>query len=149
MTTNLNILAKEIIEKNQYLTIASDNWASPVCYTFDQNYNFYWVSMPSSRHSQNIAKNNQISIAIFDSHQSVDTGVGLQIEGTAQKLGISDYLKILKLYFGRNYPFGKISLSFKKLLDNKTYFFYKLTPTTVWINNPDSESDERVKVNLT
>lgn len=145
---DLNQLALEIIEKNQYMTLASDNWASPVCYTFDKDYNFYWVSMLNSRHSQNIEKNPNISVAIFDSRQLVDTGIGLQIEGIAKKLELAKYPLALKLYFGCTYPYGKISLTFKKLLDSKTYLFYQFTPTTIWLNDPAAEIDTRIAVKL-
>jgi len=34
------------------------------------------------------------------------------------------------------------------LLQNQIYAFYKITPTRVWINNPDAEKDERAPVSL-
>lgn len=59
MITNLNQIAREIIKNNQYVTIASldkddSPWISPVAYTFDKQYNLYFLSMPNSRHSQNL-----------------------------------------------------------------------------------------------
>lgn len=92
-------LAKDIIGKNQYMTIGSTNpdgsaWVSPVVYVVDQNYNFYWISLPNSNHSQNIGKNKKITLAIFDSHQNFGEGVGLQIEAVAIKLSFKDSLSL-------------------------------------------------------
>ena len=76
-------LARDIIEQNQYMTLGTTSpdgkpWVSPVVYAFDKNYNFYWISLPNSKHSQNITANKNISLAIFDSHQNWGEGVGLQ-----------------------------------------------------------------------
>lgn len=72
MTKNLNKLAKEIIENNQYITISSVGgggkaWISPVVYAYDRAFNFYFFSMPTSRHCLNIKENKNIACAIFDS----------------------------------------------------------------------------------
>ncbi len=147
MIRDFNSLAKEIIETNQYMTLATNGWASPVCYAFDKNYNLYWVSMPDSRHSQNIAQNPHVSVAIFDSHQNWGEGVGLQIEGTAYKLSLSDYLLGLKIYFGRKWPYGKSQTQFKKQLDNETSYFYKFSPAKFWLNDPKEKVDIRVAIN--
>ncbi len=154
MTTELNVLAKNIIEGNQYLALGtvSNNvfWVSPLAYSYDENWNFYFVSLPSSKHCVNLSKNGKVSFAIYDSHQGWGTGVGLQIEGIVEKVNPSEFSKVTKIYFTRKYPCGNVSNDFadglKKLLDNQTYFFYKITPIKFWLNNPDSDIDERVKV---
>src|SRR3989344_239935 len=61
MTKNLNKLAREVIEKNQYVTIATSDihgkvWISPVVYTYDKDYNFYFLSMPSAKHCKTYPK---------------------------------------------------------------------------------------------
>ena len=89
MITDLNKLAKEIIEQNQYVTLAtSDNagnpWVSPVVYAYDKDCNFYFVSIPNSKHC----------------------------------------------------------------LKKRLYRFYKITPSRIWMNDPNSEIDVRVGVSL-
>lgn len=154
MLTDLNGLAKDIIEKNQYLVLGTNGedgaWVSPVAYAYDDNFNFYFVSFPPSKHCKNIEKNNKVSFAIYDSHQDWGMGEGLQIEGIVEKVEFAEIPKATSLYFTRKYPYGTITHAFadglKKLLNGQTYSFYKITPTKFWINNPDSDVDERIEV---
>jgi len=99
----------------------------------------------------NIKENNKASIAVFDSQQLIGEGVGLQIEGQAEELGIKDIPSVAAIYFKRNYPFGKMRSVFdealKSFLERKIYRFYKFTPVKIWINNPNSDIDERIEVN--
>lgn len=157
MVSNLNQLAREVVNKNQYLALNTidenkNPWTCVLAYTFDKEYNFYFVSLPASNHSMHIERNSRVSFAIYDSTQGFGTGIGLQIEAVAKKLKDSELPGTMKIYFGRKYPYGNLSNSFtdglRKLLENKTYSFYKLTPTHVWMNNPNADTDKRVAVKL-
>ena len=159
MISNLDKLARKIIENNQYLTLStvddnSNPWISPVVYTYDEDWNFYYVSMPSSKHSKNIKAHGGVSFAIFDSHQLWGEGVGLQIEATSEIVKLKDIPKVAKLYAMRKYPYGgintKIAMNFIKsvVLQNKTYKIYKLIPQTIWMNDPNSKIDVRTKINF-
>lgn len=157
MVDDLNQLAREIIKQNQYMTLGSSNaeggtWVSPVVYAYDDKWNFYFVSIPDSRHCQNASSHNKVALAIFDSHQLLGEGVGLQIEGLVEEVKITQVPGAAVTYFKRQYPYGKMRHAFndalKKFLEKKLYRFYKVTPTKVWINNPNSQVDERAEVTL-
>ncbi len=157
MIKDLNKLAKEIIEKNEYLALATvdengEPWISVLCYAFDKDYNFFFASIPSSKHCASFSKNKKVSIAIYDSTQKWGCGIGLQVEGIAEKVALSEFPKASLIYFSRKYPYGNVAgafaTGFKKLLKNKIYTFYKITPTKFWMNNPNSDRDERVEINL-
>ncbi|MCA9391937.1 pyridoxamine 5'-phosphate oxidase family protein [candidate division WWE3 bacterium] len=159
MDTQLVEMAKGIIEANQYMTIAScdesgNAWASTVCYAYDDDYKFYWVSFPNTKHQQNIKNNPNISFTIFDSHQDWGNGDGVQIEATAQQVSLTDLPHATKVYFSRNYPYGKNKVAtaygdgLRKLLQGKIYHFCKATPTKVWVPDPDADVDARVEVKL-
>jgi uncharacterized protein YhbP (UPF0306 family) len=157
MNLDLNKLAEEIIESNQYMTIGSsdkdnNSWVSPVVYAYDNKFNFYFVTIPSSRHGANFKNNNKISVAIFDSRQLLGEGVGLQAEAIVKELAIEELPEAAFIYFKRKYPFGKTKNTFnvalKKLLDGKVYHFYKAVLIKTWLNNPNSNIDERVEVIL-
>lgn len=154
---DLNKLAKEVIEKNQYLALNTIDenerpWSCVLAYTFDVDYNFYFVSLPTSNHSKHIKKSKHVSFAIYDSTQGFGLGVGLQIEAIAEELSAGQVREVTKIYFGRKYPYGNISNDFttglKKLLENGVYNFYKLTPNHIWINDPNADTDRRVEVLL-
>ena len=157
MTKDLNKLAREIVKKNQYLVLGTvdtknNAWVSPVAYAYNSKYIFYFVSIQSSLHCTNADFNDHISWAIFDSRQKMGTGVGLQIGGKIKKLTLREIPMAAKLIFSRKYPYGKMSHTFekglKKLLDGKLYRFYKLIPTKIWMNNPNSPIDERIEVSF-
>lgn len=154
---DLSLLAKQIIAQNEYLTLATVGqtgapWVSILAYAYDDDFTFYFASLPGSRHSIEAHKRNDVSFSIFDSHQGFGTGVGLQIEGTIEVVDDADTARVLDLYYGRKYPYGNVSNEFmeglRKLLENKTYLFYKLTPKQVWINDPSADTDRRVEVKL-
>jgi general stress protein 26 len=76
--------AKEIIEKIQYITIATvskdgEPWNTPVYSAYDEDYNFYWISWKENQHSKNIAENNQVFSVIYDSTVPEGTGEGVYI----------------------------------------------------------------------
>ena len=83
-TTNqedLGNLAMTIIDSNMYMVLgiadaAGQPWVSPVYYASAGYREFYWVSSPEVRHSQNIAIRPQLSMVIFDSKAPIGTGQG-------------------------------------------------------------------------
>lgn len=157
MTLDLRKRAKDIIQANQYMTLASVSnkglpWASAVCYAYDTSYNFYWVSMPDSNHQKNIKENSTVSATIFDSHQDWGAGIGIQLVAEVTEVTPKEYSVAFAVYFSRKYPYGKVTKAFseglKQLLKGKTYRFYKATPKHIWVPDPESDFDIRVEVHL-
>ncbi|MBU2101706.1 pyridoxamine 5'-phosphate oxidase family protein [Patescibacteria group bacterium] len=155
---DLDELAREIIETNQYMTLGTSDgkgssWVAPLAYAHDKNWNMYFVSLPDSRHSSDLKKNNEAVVAIFDSHQAVGEGVGLQIEGIIKETNIKNIPLAAKTYFSKKYPYGRnmkeaFASALRELLDGKVYRFYQFTPTNVWMNDPNAKTDVRVEVHL-
>jgi nitroimidazol reductase NimA-like FMN-containing flavoprotein (pyridoxamine 5'-phosphate oxidase superfamily) len=98
MTENseLRTLATTIIEANQYLTLATADptglpWASPVWYAAASDLReFFWISSPVSRHSNNIATRPQIAVVIFDSQQPIGTGQAVYLSAVAEAVADQD-----------------------------------------------------------
>lgn len=60
-------------------------WVCALEYTHDSNFNIYWQSSATSRHSQYLSKNKNCSIAI--SYLDADNkSTGVQMEGYAEKI---------------------------------------------------------------
>jgi hypothetical protein len=132
-------------------------WISPVAYTYDKDWNLYFVSIPSSIHCQNIKSNKKAAVAIFDSQQLWGEGVGLQIEAEVIEIGLKDTLKIIPLYAKRKYPYINPSRSIvddvkvfvnKYITKGELYRFYKIVPKKFWMNDPNLKTDGRVEVKL-
>lgn len=158
-TRQLNRLARKIIRSNEYVTLATTNarcgaWVAIVAYSFDRNWNLYFVSIPGSKHGKNLKLRKTVACSIFDSQQLWGHGVGLQIEANCKIIAKKEFKDVSRVYFRRKYPFGEVEANiakfFKTDLQNPKglYRFYKITPKTIWMNNPYSETDNRVKINL-
>lgn len=83
--------AKEIIEAVIYINIASVTesgmpWNMPVYATYDEDYNFFWLSWRESQHSKNIRANPDVFITIYDSTQQEGTGEGVYIKARAEEV---------------------------------------------------------------
>lgn len=71
--------AKRLVDTSKHMTIATVDvdgvpWVSPVFYVADDNYNLYWVSGRTARHSENIRRcpKTTIAIVIFEADPVVD-----------------------------------------------------------------------------
>jgi general stress protein 26 len=61
------------------------SWATPVYFTYDSKFNFYFMSEERSRHVKDIESNPNVSLAIFmPIRNSLGFKVGLQIAGRAE-----------------------------------------------------------------
>ncbi len=95
MTTDLAPLAREILDSNVYMTLATADesgrpWVSPVYYASVDYTTFHWVSSPEATHSRNLSVRPEVAIVIFDSGVSIGQGQAVYISGTAQELTGAD-----------------------------------------------------------
>jgi general stress protein 26 len=153
---SLKQIARRILEQSQYMTLGTVNpdgraWVSPVVYFTDNKYNFYFMSLPDSKHCMNIARDRHLSVAIFDSHQDLGQGVGLQMEAEAKVVPIRETIGVIRKSLSRKWPYGKVATlnETKRFLKIYKYRFYKITPVRIWMNDPRAEKDVRVRVRLT
>ena len=156
MDKDLDKLAREIVTQNQYVTIATSDkkgnpWISPVVYGYDKKWNLYFVSVPSSRHCQNVKINESIAAVIFDSHQLFGTGVGLYIEGAVSKVPIQEIVTVIPYLYKRKFPYGKPSNNIQHyilrfLKKRELYRVYKIQPTRFWVNDVIDNVDVRIEV---
>ena len=77
--------AKAIVDGNSYLTLGTADdagvpWATPVWYAPASYREYFWVSRPGARHSQNIAVRPEVGIVIFDSTVPIGTGQAVCID---------------------------------------------------------------------
>lgn len=80
--------AHGIITEAMYLTLGTSDakgtpWVSPVAFWAGDGPEFYFVSMPASRHMQNISVNSRVAVSIFNSTAPFMTGAGVQFYGEA------------------------------------------------------------------
>lgn len=70
------------------LATVADNkpWVCEVHFAYDNSMNLYWISSPERRHSQEIAKNPNVSGNIVTQHFLNQKPRGVYFEGQAHKL---------------------------------------------------------------
>jgi hypothetical protein len=84
-------MAKAIVDGNSYMTLGTADaagvpWASPVWYAPASYREYFWVSRPGARHSQNIAVRAQVGIVIFDSTVPIGTGKAVYMAALAEQV---------------------------------------------------------------
>lgn len=142
------------MSENQYMSLATASaavpWVAPVAYAFDEEYNMYFMSLPTAKHCRNIEANSIVSVAIFDSRQEFGVGIGLQILGNAQKLSFKNAYTLFKCYFQRNWPFGGLKnlAELKKFIKLYDYRLYRVVPKEIWVTDPTKEYDKRIRVRV-
>jgi nitroimidazol reductase NimA-like FMN-containing flavoprotein (pyridoxamine 5'-phosphate oxidase superfamily) len=88
-------MAKAIIDGNSYMTLGTADadglpWASPVWYAPASYREFFWVSKPGARHSQNIAVRPEVGIVIFDSTVPISSGKAVYMAARAEQVTAVD-----------------------------------------------------------
>jgi hypothetical protein len=84
-------MARAIIDGNGYMTLGTADadglpWASPVWYAPASYREFFLVSRPGARHSQNIAARPDVGIVIFDSTVPISTGKAVYLAARAEQV---------------------------------------------------------------
>lgn len=141
-------LAKEIIDENLYLTLATMGdagvWASPLYYCTDRDYNFYFISQLSSLHTQNLLKNPDVSFAIYNSTAPEGKGVGVQGAGKVRLLKSLESIREGLKYYSTSF----IECKPGDFSEGSPYRLFALEPTSMFVTDPDSELDARAEVSF-
>ena len=138
-------LILENIDKSLHLSLATSHenkpWVSEVHFAYDDNFNLYWRSLPSTRHSKEITANPNVAGNIVKQHRLEDSVVGLYFEGTAKVLGpgpeLDDAFKALS---------GRIGVTEADLEEAKQpegHRFYKITVENWYIFGKFDETGAR------
>ncbi len=137
--------AKQITKENRFITLATSSktgvpWISPVFYSFDDDYNLYWVSNKNSRHSQLIRENPCVAIVIYNSTKGEGEGDAVYIEASVVELSEeAEIEKAIQVYDQRA---SKEELRIKNpsnVLGSKVWRVYKAIPTKVYKSGPSKE----------
>lgn len=123
-------------------------WTSTVFYAIDNDFNLYFISEPTTRHSKAIQKHNLISCSIADSNQVVtDKKIGVQIEGIATKVKNKNKLIIiLSMWHKKNPGFEDIinlPNIIRKVIKGR---FYQIKPTLIKFFNEQLYGSEGFEI---
>jgi pyridoxine/pyridoxamine 5'-phosphate oxidase len=143
-------IARAIVDASSYMTLATADpdgrpWASPVWFATVDYRDFYWVSRPDARHSENIAARPEIAIVIFDSHVPPGQGNAVYMSVRAAELRGVEAQRGIELYSARSAAAGLPPWTLEQISPGARHRLYRATAREHFVLN---ERDERVRVEL-
>ena len=147
---DLKQLIKEGLQSTRTMSLATsvDNkiWNCTIHFYSDDNFNFYWISTPERRHSQEIAQNKNVAIAVKVHEDTPDAQyvIGISAEGIAELIEDEEIKKIGTAYTTK---LGKPESLIADILTGvNPHKFYRFTPTNIVLfdykNFPDNPRQE-------
>ncbi len=136
MSTQMSATPKaqafDYLQKHNVATLASgadgDIWAAAVFYVNDGSV-LYFLSSPTSRHCQNLAKNPRVALTIQEDYCDWPDIKGVQLEGVATEISGKEEEHARRLY-GAKFPLvgllGKAPAAIVKALAKVRW--YKVVP---------------------
>lgn len=113
----------------QLATAVDDQpWVCSVWFAADDQFNIYWFSTPTRRHSLEIATNVKVAAAFALAHTPANPPRGLQLQGIASV--VDDQVEeahARAIYAGRIFPDEKVD----ELLHHpqRAHLFYRIKPS--------------------
>ena len=111
MSDDLAALARAILDASLYMTLGTADesgrpWVSPVYYAADGYRDFFWVSSPEARHSENIAARPDVSLVVFDSHARIGEGQAVYMAAIAEELAGAELIRGIEGFSRRSVKHG-------------------------------------------
>ncbi len=116
-------------------------WVCTVHYYSDENMNLYWISTPARRHSQEIAKNQKVAVAIkiHEDTPSEKYIIGISAVGHATRMSKEEAEKIGSQYMSK---LDKDPTLLKNILEGKNpHEFYCLKISKIVLFDTKNFSD--------
>jgi len=145
-----DVVAREIIDSNQYLTLATADsagkpWASPVWYAHGGYTSFLWVSRTGAQHSRNIAVRATIGGVIFDSTVAAGQGQAVYLEAVAEQLAGADAERAIAIFSERARALALSEWTLAEVTEPAPFRLYRATASSLFILGA---TDERVPVHI-
>jgi nitroimidazol reductase NimA-like FMN-containing flavoprotein (pyridoxamine 5'-phosphate oxidase superfamily) len=147
----LEAIARSIIDANMYMTLGTADadgqpWVSPVYFASSGYSTFYWVSSPNARHSRNIVARPQISIVVFDSQASINTGQGVYMLAVAEELSDEKLIRAVDTFSQKSQRDGAGAWKVEEVQAPALYRLYGAAVLERWVLDPEGHPDQRIAV---
>ena len=149
-TPDLATLARETIDANQYMTLATADadgrpWASPVWFAHESYARFLWVSKPEARHSRNLATRPRAGIVIFDSTVRMGGARAVYLEAEVELLDEDEAGRDIGVFSRRSEEFGGPEWTVEEIRPPAPLRLYRASASAHYVLG---ENDERAAVDL-
>jgi nitroimidazol reductase NimA-like FMN-containing flavoprotein (pyridoxamine 5'-phosphate oxidase superfamily) len=144
-------IARATLEANSYMTLATADesgtpWASPVWFATEDYHALYWISSPSSRHSQNLAVRPDLSIVVFDSTARPLEGQAVYMVATAEQVPEPELEAGMDVFSRVSVRSGLKAYGLANVTGEARLRLYRATVTEHYILDPDAPIDVRIAV---
>jgi uncharacterized protein YhbP (UPF0306 family) len=117
-------------------------WVCTVFYVVDDQFNFYWLSLPTRRHSQEIRDNNNAAVTVVIKPDLPVIGIYAEGVVTVEKAQ-SEVKKIAQSYVEKYNAATTFYDRFVKGINQ--HWIYKLTPTEIILFDEYNNKDNPVQ----
>ena len=147
---DLAALAREIIDSNQYLTLATADadgrpWASPLWFAHEDHSRFLWVSKPDARHSRNLKHRPQAGIVIFDSTVPMGGARALYAAAAVEQLTGEEAERGVAIFSGGSEALGGPEWTTHQVSPPAPYRLYRANASEQFVLG---QGDERLPVSV-
>lgn len=131
MDLKLKKLIGDYLEEARMMQVATSRntqpWICTVYFAYDESWNLYWLSLPSSRHSQEIKENDKVAGTIVLPHTPGDKVRGLQFQGTAEEIVKAESVRRLFPYYGKRLNYMEAA---EEIISGKNeHHLYQIKPS--------------------
>lgn len=145
-----------IVAANQFLTLsttlADQPWISPVYFAADKDYNLYFISRKDTQHAENIRKQPNTAVAIYNSTCTPGQCDGVQLSATARELSLTDeVVHGATVLFSRRFEDEEKRQAYldpTRYQGDELMRIYELRPHEVFVVDKEKPNDYRVRVHL-
>jgi uncharacterized protein YhbP (UPF0306 family) len=146
--TDLSTTAREIIDRSLYMVLGTADeagrpWVSPVYFAVSDYRDFYWVSLPDARHSQNLAIRPEVSIVVFDSSVPIGTGQGVYMAARAEELTGSELERGIEVFSRRGEGHGGRAWTADDVRPPAPRRLFRASATQHWTLDPAAKPGDR------
>lgn len=144
-------IARAVIDANQYLVLGTADpagrpWTTPVYFAHDNYREFFWVSAPDRRHSQNLLARPAVAMVIFDSHAPLNAGQGVYIAATADQVDDGDLTRAIGIFSARCLAQGGRAFDVVEVTGPADMRMYHAVTGQQWILAKDGGPDRRIPI---
>jgi general stress protein 26 len=109
----LEEMARHIIDTNRYMVLGTADpdgrpRVSPVYFAPDGYDEMFWISLPESRHSRNIAERPEVSMVIFDSTAPIGGAEAVYLLATAGQVPDEELDRHVEMACRARFPEQKV-----------------------------------------
>jgi uncharacterized protein YhbP (UPF0306 family) len=138
---------KEVLNRGYLLSLGTQDdggvWVADVIYTYDDDLNIYWMSLPQTRHSQAIEKNGQAAGAITLTSYGEKPELGIQFAGSVQKAETIPPEAVAKYFLKQG---DEVPEEGEDVLGEHSW--YVLRPTKIDLNDTENFGWHKKKLEL-